>query len=507
MNHLPVLPILLPLVTGALLVTLPRLSLNTERIISLGATVAGLGLVLWLGSAVLEQGRLVYALGGWAPPFGIVLVPDRLSVLMLVLTASLALPALIYACRGDDDAGAHFHALFQFQLMGLNGAFLTGDIFNLFVFFEVLLIASYALLLHGGGRARSRAGLHYVIINLAGSALFLIALGTLYGLTGTLNMADLALRVAEAPPEDAPLLTAASLILLVVFGIKAAILPLLFWLPRAYSAASAPVAALFAIMTKVGVYAILRVFLLVFALGEAPINATAWGWLWPLSLLTLALGGIGALGSDSLRTLTAYLVILSVGTLLATISLVTPAALGAALFYLIHSTGMAAVFFLLADLLGQQREEGYDRFSATGPIGHRWLLGTLFFVAGIAMAGLPPFGGFVSKAWILQASASQPQGMWLWGILLASALLVIIAISRTGSSWFWRPGEMARPYPLRPGLLTLVATMVGLNGALAAFGEPVMGYLALTAEQLLDPHAYINAVLPDARAAVQEVAP
>ncbi|KPL57554.1 proton-conducting transporter transmembrane domain-containing protein, partial [Rossellomorea vietnamensis] len=181
----------------------------------------------------------------------------------------------------------------------------------------------------------------------------------------------LALRVAEAPPEDEPLLAAASLTLLVVFGIKAAILPLLFWLPRAYSAASAPVAALFAIMTKVGIYAILRVFLLVFALGEEPINATAWAWLWPLALLTLALGGVGVLGSDSLRTLSAYLVILSVGTLLATISLVTPAALGAALFYLIHSTGMAAVFFLLADLLGQQREEGYDSFSATGPIGHR----------------------------------------------------------------------------------------------------------------------------------------
>ncbi|WFM72843.1 monovalent cation/H+ antiporter subunit D [Halomonas sp. CKK8] len=507
MNHALILPILLPLLTGAGQLLFYQAPFPLQRLLGFASTFWLLLLGIWCLLVAGGGEHLIYNAGDWPAPFGIVLVLDRLSAVMLALTAVLGLCCLIYASGGTDQRGAHFHALFQFQLAGLNGAFLTGDLFNLFVFFEILLIASYALLLHGGGRARSRAGLHYVIINLAGSALFLIALGTLYGLTGTLNMADLALRVAEAPPEDAPLLAAASLILLVVFGIKAAILPLLFWLPRAYSAASAPVAALFAIMTKVGIYAILRVFLLVFALGESPVAATAWGWLWPLALLTLALGGVGVLGSDSLRTLTAYLVILSVGTLLATISLVTPAALGAALFYLIHSTGMAAVFFLLADLLGQQREEGYDRFSATGPIGHRWVLGTLFFIAGIAMAGLPPFGGFVSKAWILQASASQPQGLWLWGILLASALLVVIAISRTGSSWFWRPGEMARPYPLRPGLLTLVATMVGLNGALAAFGEPVMGYLELTAAQLLDPHAYIDAVLPDPRAAGQEVSP
>ncbi|MGM0914526.1 MAG: monovalent cation/H+ antiporter subunit D [Pseudomonadota bacterium] len=505
MNHALILPILLPLLTGAGQLLCYRAPFAVQRLLGFASTGWLVLLGIWALATAGSGDYLLYQAGNWPAPFGIVLVLDRLAAIMLALTAVLGLCCLVYASGGTDQRGAHFHALFQFQLAGLNGAFLTGDLFNLFVFFEILLIASYALLLHGGGRARSRAGLHYVIINLAGSALFLIALGTLYGLTGTLNMADLALRVAEAPAEDGPLLAAASLILLVVFGIKAAILPLLFWLPRAYSAASAPVAALFAIMTKVGIYAILRVFLLVFALGEAPINATAWAWLWPLALLTLALGGVGVLGSDSLRTLTAYLVILSVGTLLATISLVTPAALGAALFYLIHSTGMAAVFFLLADLLGQQRAEGYDRFSATGPIGHRRVLGTLFFIAGIAMAGLPPFGGFVSKAWILQASASEPRGLWLWGVLLASALLVIIAISRTGSSWFWRPGEMASPYPLRRGLLTLVCGMVGLNALLAAFGHPVMGYLELTAEQLLAPRGYIAAVLPEALASATEI--
>jgi len=507
MNHVLILPILLPLITGAGQLLFYQAPFALQRLLGFASTFWLVLLGVWCLQVAGSGEHLIYQPGGWPAPFGIVLVLDRLSAIMLALTALLGFCCLLYASSGTDQRGAHFHALFQFQLAGLNGAFLTGDLFNLFVCFEILLIASYALLLHGGGRARSRAGLHYVIINLVGSALFLIALGTLYGLAGTLNMADLALAVAQAPPSDAPLLAAASLLLLVVFGIKAAILPLLFWLPRAYSAASAPVAALFAIMTKVGIYAILRVFLLVFALGESPLNHTAWGWLWPLALLTLALGGVGVLGSNSLRTLTAYLVILSVGTLLATISFATEASLGAALFYLIHSTAMTAVFFLLADLLGQQREKGYDRFSAEGPIGHRWLLGTLFFVAAIAMVGLPPFSGFVSKAWILQASATQPQGLWLWAVLLGATLLTLIAVSRTGSSWFWRPGDMAKPYPLERGPLTLVAGMVGLNGLLAAFGDPVMHYLELTAVQLLTPQDYIAAVLPEGRMTAQEGSP
>ena len=507
MNHALILPILLPLITGASQLLLYRLPFGVQRLVGLASTLGLVGLGAWALVAASGGEYRLYHAGDWPAPFGIVLILDRLSALMLALTALLGLACLLYASRGIDRRGAHFHALFQFQLAGLNGAFLTGDLFNLFVFFEILLIASYALLLHGGGRARSRAGLHYVIINLVGSALFLIALGTLYGLTGTLNMADLALEVAAAPPGDAPLLAAASMVLLVVFGIKAAILPLLFWLPRAYSASSAPVAALFAIMTKVGIYAILRVFLLVFGLGEAPVNAAAWQWLWPLALLTLALGGVGVLGSDSLRTLTAYLVIISVGTLLATLSLVTPATLGAALFYLIHSTGMAAAFFLLADLLGQQREEGYDRFSVEAPMGHRPLLGGLFFLAAIAAVGLPPFGGFVSKVWILQASVDEPRGLWLWALLLAAALLTLIAVSRTGSRWFWRPGPATAPPPLDRGCLAVVCALVALNGVLAALGEPVMGYLALTAEQLLTPQAYIAAMLPETLALAPEISP
>nr|MBF3179384.1 monovalent cation/H+ antiporter subunit D [Pseudomonas aeruginosa] len=236
MSHWLILPILLPLFAGSLLL-LP-LAERWRRGLSLLAALALIPLSLLLMRTAASGDLSVYALGNWAAPFGIVLMLDRLAALMLLATAVLGSAALIYALRGDDRLGKHFHALFQFQLLGINGAFLTGDLFNLFVFFEILLIASYALLLHGGGAERVRSGLHYVILNLVGSAFFLIAVGTLYGLTGTLNMADMAQKIAMADAERAPLLAAAGLLLLVVFALKAALLPLYFWLPRAYAAAS-----------------------------------------------------------------------------------------------------------------------------------------------------------------------------------------------------------------------------------------------------------------------------
>ncbi|WP_111640591.1 monovalent cation/H+ antiporter subunit D [Marinimicrobium alkaliphilum] len=496
MSHWLILPVLLPLLCGALLITWYQASMNVQRLLSilscLGLTLLGIYAVAQSG----QGGYTLYYLGNWEAPYGITLVLDRLSALMLLVTAGLSLCCVLYACRTADRRGAHFHPLFQFQLAGINGAFLTGDMFNLFVFFEILLIASYALLLHGGGRARSRAGLHYVIINLVGSALFILAVGTLYGLTGTLNMADMARIIAESPEEKQPLITSAGLLLLVVFGIKAAVLPLLFWLPRAYSAATAPVAALFAIMTKVGIYAIIRVFLLVFGAGDDPIFPWVWVWLWPLALVTLVLGGIGVLGSASLRTMTAYLVIISVGVLLAAITLPGEETLAATLFYLIHSTILAAVFFLIADLVGRQREEGYDRFYITSPVGYRWLLGGLFFIAAIGMVGLPPFSGFISKAWLLQSAAGAPGGVLLWGGMIGASFLVLMAVSRAGSGWFWKPEPIAAPlWPLDKVCFSIVAVMLALSLSLAIWANPVMGYLLDAAAQLRDPNGYIEAVL------------
>src|SRR5699024_1658048 len=264
MNHMLLVPVLLPLICGALLMTTARSPIKQVRFISVSSIVLLLLSTCYLLFAANTGQIFVYALGNWSAPFGIALVLDRLSALLLVVTAVLAVFVILYAVRGDDQRGGYFHALIQFQLAGINGAFLTGDLFNLFVFFEILLIASYALLLHGLGAARLRAALHYVVLNLIGSSLFLIAAGVFYGVAGTLNMVDLARFVAQAEGDQLYLLEAAGALLMIVFGLKAAFFPLYFWLPRAYASATAPVAALFAIMTKIGLYAILRFSTLVF---------------------------------------------------------------------------------------------------------------------------------------------------------------------------------------------------------------------------------------------------
>ncbi len=506
MSHWIIAPILLPLFTGLALLLGAQLSgrtdLRVQRGVALAATAALLPITLLLLARADGGGYQVYALGNWAAPFGIVLVLDRLSALLLVLTAALALPALLYALRGSDTAGRHFHALFQFQLLGVNGAFLTGDLFNLFVFFEVLLIASYALLLHGQGAARSRTGLHYVVLNLIGSSLFLFAVGTLYGLTGTLNMADLAVRVAQAGAAEAPLLRAAALLLLVVFALKAALLPLYFWLPRAYAAACTPVAALFAIMTKVGVYAILRIYTLIFGAQAGLLADIALPWLWPLGLATLALGAIGALAATDLRGLIAYLLVVSVGTLLAAIALGGPALLGAALYYLLHTTLVTGGLFLLAGSIRRQRGTHGDQLLAVAPpLRQPALFGVLFFIAAVAVAGIPPLSGFVGKLGLLAATTpgagiSGAQTAWFWGAVLGGGLLGLIALSRAGSRLFWRtedaPAVAGRADRLR---VTAAVLLLGASPLLSLFAAPVTAYTQAAARQLTDPSGYITAVL------------
>ncbi|MEC7729297.1 MAG: proton-conducting transporter membrane subunit, partial [Pseudomonadota bacterium] len=264
MNHWLTAPVLIPLLGGILQAFMGYAPISLRRTLALATTVLMLVSAIVLLVLADDGSYRIYAFGNWQPPFGIVLVLDRLAALMLVMTAVLALFCHIYSIGGADEGNRQFHALFLFQLMGLNIAFLTGDLFNLFVAFEVLLIASYGLLMHGGGTVRTVPGLHYVVLNLIGSAVFLISVGMIYSVTGTLNMADLAVKIPQVSGEGLNIVKAGGMMLLVVFGLKAAILPLCFWLPRAYSKATAPVAALFAVMTKVGIYAILRVYLLIF---------------------------------------------------------------------------------------------------------------------------------------------------------------------------------------------------------------------------------------------------
>lgn len=494
MAHMIILPVLLPLFAGLLILLEWRQRIWLRRLISLAATAALLPLAgyLWLQAAGGEIG--VYHLGDWAPPFGIVLVLDQLAALMLLVTALLALPVCLQACRGEDKNGANFQALFQFQLLGINGAFLTGDLFNLFVFFEVLLIASYALLMHGQGAERARAGVHYVVLNLTGSSLFLFGLGLIYAATGTLNMADVTRVLMEGRLVSPLLLQIGGALLLLVFSLKAALLPFCFWLPGAYAAASAPVAALFAIMTKVGLYAIWRLWPLLFGHEASPLNSLVTPWLWPLALLTLAFAALGVLSATRLATLAAWLVLMSVGSLMAVLTLATEQAWAAGLYYLVHSTLAAAALFLLVGLISAQRGLLADQLKAGNDLPPS--LAVLFLILAVVLVGLPPLSGFIGKMMLLQAT---PDAIF-WILLLLASLLSLIAFSRAGSTVFWRQqkdafAERMAVADLIPLLLLLLCTlvMVLLAGPLAETARGI-------AVQLLDSQGYVDAVLGSGRA-------
>ncbi|MFP4695712.1 monovalent cation/H+ antiporter subunit D [Thiohalospira sp.] len=493
MNHLPIVPILIPLAGALLLLAWHPRGIATQRAIGVGATLALVASLFWLLPAA--QGPVTYALGDWQAPFGILLILDPLAAVMVATTAVLGLAALLHASRGDDDRGLNFHALFQFQLMGLNGAFLTGDLFNLFVFFEILLIASYGLLIHGGGGVRSRAAVHYVILNLAGSAVFLLGLGMVYASLGTLNMADAGRAMAALGPDEGGLAAMAVLLLVVVFGLKAALIPLHFWLTRAYTAATPAVAALFAVMTKVGVYALLR---LTDAVGApASLDPLLRNGLLVLGLVTLTHGALGALGATRLAALVARLVIASVGTLLIGIGIGGDEALTAAVYYLVHSTWAAGALFLLAGLIAEARGSRSDRIGAGPPGVLGSGAGLLFVVAAVGMVGLPPLGGFLGKVLLLQAAADHAWQAAIWTVVLATGLVMIVAAARAGSIVFWRLEPEAEPGPpVTRGAFVPATLLVGGVVAWALAAAPAAEYAATAAEWMARGDAWRTAVLP-----------
>lgn len=504
MSHWIILPILLPALTAPLLALAVRHDIVLARTFSLTSSLLLLLLALGLLLAVSDGTILTYHLGDWPAPYGIVLALDRLSALMLLLNALLGLLVLLYTMGGWDKRGLHFHPMFQFLLMGINGAFLTGDLFNLFVFFEVLLIASYGLMVHGGGALRLRSGVQYVVINLIGSSIFLIAVGLIYSVTGTLNMADLAIKVAAVQPGDQALLHTGALLLLLVFCIKAALVPVQFWLPATYANAPAPIAALFAIMTKVGAYAIIRVYTLIFG-GDA--GAESWmaaSWLLPAALVTLALGAMGVLAARSLGQLVSFAVIASMGTLLTAVALFNPQAMSAALYYLLHSTLAAGAMFLVVDLVVQRRAQHGDLLQAAPPFAQLSLVAGAFFIAAIAMAGMPPLSGFIAKLQLLSSVRQADAAVWIWALVLTGSLLTIIGFARAGSLLFWKSCAIAGE--LRPGRRSGTLPLVALGLLFAALllltiaAGPINHYLQQTAAQLFAPQDYINTILGSAEA-------
>ena len=530
-RHLLIVPILLPLVTGAALLLIEETRHALKALISLASTVLLLVAAMALlrmadgvpdGSGALSSS---YAVADWPAPFAIVLVLDRLSALMLVLTSVLALASLVFSLARWHRAGPHFHTLFQFLLMGLGGAFLTGDLFNLFVFFEVTLAASYGLLLHGSGAFRVRSGLHYISINLAASLLFLIGVSLIYGVTGTLSMADLALRIPEVRDEDRVLLQAGAAILGVAFLVKAGMWPLGFWLPSAYMAAAAPVGAIFVVLTKVGVYVLLRLSLLLF--GSPAGELTGFGGIALLTggMATLAFATAGVLASQSMGRLAGYSVLISSGTLLAAVGMGDNAVVSGALFYLVSSTLSTAALYMLIELVERAREPGADLLTVTmeaygeereeteepedeevGVVmpGTLAVLGVSFGCVALLLAGLPPLSGFVAKFAMLTGMLNLdglgnvteiPARTWLLvALVILSGLAALVAMMRTGIRTFWAPLETIVPRVLVMEVVPILA-LLALCLAMAVGGGAIISYTDAAARALHEPPSYIQSVL------------
>jgi len=515
-SHVIILPIILPLLGAVLSLAGHRRGTRFSRtvLLSCGAILALVSILLLerAGSGAIT----VYALGNWPAPFGIVLVLDRLAAIMVTLTSAVALPAMLYAAGGADTRGRHFHALFLMQIAGVNGAFLAGDLFNLFVFFEVLLLASYGLLLHGNGLPRARAGLAYVVVNLVGSSLFLIALGLTYGMLGTLNLADIAVALPRVADDARAVVRAACALLAVVFCLKAALLPLSLWLPHAYGAASAPAAAIFAILTKVGVYALLRVSVIGFDAADFTADLLQ-PWLGPVALATIAWGTVGVLAARRLAEVVGYLVVVSTGTLLVTIAAGGDGRNGAAaLFYLLHTTLASAAFFLLVDRIAAARGGAGDFLDIRGRAEDGGSLALGFLLLAVTMSGMPPFSGFIAKVMVLRAVQFDALGAATWVMLIASGLIAMVVMARAASALFWeaapaddalpapasvssapavQSGPIPTPVPASPRELLAVGLSIGLSLVLVVAARPVSEQVALAADQLLARQPYISAVL------------
>lgn len=522
MNNLMIAPVVLPLFAGAIMLALggeQRRNISAALNIITSFALVAISIILLRAADVAPTGVAgVYRLGDWPAPFAIVLVVDRLATLMLLLTSLLAAAAAVFSLARWHRAGVLFHPLFQFMLMGINGAFLTGDLFNLFVFIEVLLAASYGLALHGSGSARVKAGLHYIAVNLVASLLFLIGVSLIYGVTGTLNMADLATRIPAIGAQDRGLLEAGAGILGIAFLVKAGMWPLCFWLPGTYAAAPPPVAAIFAVLTKVGAYIIIRLSLLLFGDGTGASAQFGDQLLLMGGMATVAFGAIGSLASQDMARLASFSVLVSSGTILATIGLGQVGVTGAALFYLISSTLGLGAFFLLIELVERDREPGADVLAVTrelygdeddsenlqetgiaipATIG---ILGVAFISCALVISGMPPLSGFVAKFAILTTALGSPANdlplaIWIFlFLLIMSGLAALIAMTRAGIRSFWASPDRTIP---RVRLIEMapVAVLLLLCAIQTVEAGPIMRFMQATAQSLHAPHHYVRGVL------------
>lgn len=491
MNTLLVLPILVPFAT-AIAALLASGSRRLQRAISVAGALALFASSLALLHAVWEGGVLATQAGDWAAPYGITIVADVFSALMVVLAGLMGLAVIVYSLATIDAARESFayHPLYHVLLMGVCGAFVTGDLFNLYVWFEVLLISSFVLMALGGERPQLEGAIKDVTLNLMSSALFLAAVGMLYGTVGTLNMADLSVALRETPQQG--LVLTLAMLFLVSFGIKAAIFPLFAWLPASYHTPPIAVSAIFAgLLTKVGVYALVRAFTLVFVADPGFTH----GLLLACALLTMVSGVLGAAAQFEFRRVLSFHIVSQIGYMVLGLAFFTPLALAGTVFYLMHHIVVKTNLFLVAGIvrhLGGTLELG----SLGGLYRARPWLALLFLVPAFSLAGIPPLSGFWGKFVLVQAGLEA--GFYTaTAVALGVSLLTLYSMTKLWNEAFWKEPPAAAPAAGQVPW-TLLGPVVGLAAitvAIGLFAGPVFDLASRAAAQLADPSQDIAAVL------------
>lgn len=490
-NNFIMVPLLIPLVTAILLIFFNK-HVFLQRWISAAASLLSIMISLMLVGTVHLHGIQTVDVGGWKAPYGIVFVADMYASLLVLTTNLISFAAILYSFKsiGRDREVFYYYPGVHFLIAGVTGAFMTGDIFNLFVFFEVLLMASYLLIVLGGTKIQLRESIKYIVINVFASAIFVITVAYLYAVTGTLNMADLSVKLAENGQSG--LLTVIAILFLIVFGMKGAIFPFYFWMPGSYQAPPTAVTALFgALLTKVGVYSITRVFTLIF-IHDTGVTHEVLAW---LSALTVLFGIIGSLSYWDIRKIVIYNIITAAGVILFGVAAFTSASIEGSIYYLLHDMLIKGTLFLLAGTIAAAAGTSNIK-KMGGLIRHYPFLGWLFFIAALSLAGIPPLSGFIGKLKIVQGGFEA--GEFVISILvLLSSLLVLQSMIRIFIHAFW--GE-EKPLDVKISLKGLLFPIVFLVAVSVAYGlgiEFVSPYVTQASDTLIDPSIYIKAVLKE----------
>lgn len=490
-DWLVVLPPAWCILAGAVLLML-RKSLHLQAWLAVPALAILVVLDGLLLRHVLANGPVTMVMGRWLPPFGIAFTADLAGVLFALAGAVVALAGAVYALA-DIDGSARRYGFYPFLLLlmaGVSGAFLTGDIFNLYVWFEVLLIASFGLITLGSEPRQIDGAIKYAFLNLIATTLFLVTTGYLYGIFGTLNMADIAVKAA-AGRDSLPLMTLATLYLL-AFGMKAAAFPVNFWLPASYHTPRIVVAALFAgLLTKVGIYALLRTLIMLF-----PVEREELSFVIALAgTATMIVGALGALGNSDIRRVLGYVVISGIGVMLAGLSLGSPGGVGGAIFYALHSMVVMTALYMAAGLVGRLAGS-FDLNRLGGLYGRSPLFSALSLVLFFAASGLPPFSGFWPKVMVAKA-ALDIGAWWLVAAVFLTGFVVTIALGRVFALAYWRPAPEPLPAAAIPASLLLpLAALTALTVAFGVFPEALLSTIQAAAQGLSDPSAYIGSVFP-----------